>query len=976
MKYLLPILLTLVVAISMLFTSVSGVEGGHTNIEFFFDEGEHYVAGDTIRVRAEIDDGIVTGRLLTFQLFRADTSQLVKQEAFATPSIIGDAETARITFTYDSRPTDFFPFVIRVDELATQSTVGFIAPLPASIATSIAEFDNLAVDSVFIVDAEGSYITNLNSYIFPYDTYILVWHRLDSVFEDISTSSTDTPLQQHVMQIDYTYKLHLYDVGFNEVSEELIIERPLEAVENPKYTILVANPSGSTTLTLTRNTHVISTPGIFVVELVRSEEDVDDFTAESSLYVTFTGTAPALKNDTAANWGAGAGAGLGSLERQAESGLVASVTAADASALGWTGDAVIAVIGAFGEPNWDMSAGILVEDIPGTLEFGQGVVFRYQDTNDYWYTLIRGDEFETSNLVDTFNSHMLAGGVGLSDSGLIVADTVDNRNLCNSGSTIEFWVRAQNTEDPGVAGEINVLNKGAGLLINLELAYDTREGYRVVLFKDFDGAADGEWETVDHVVPWNTWTHVAVTYNCGAVTNDPGFSINGSLVASREVTTPIGSAVTDLAFDICFPDHLDTGATSCVVEESGGGNSLVLDELRLWSDIRSSAEIFTNYNIELAGTEAGLENYFQLNEGVGATTANLTAFLPATGVFGVNAIWRAQEVKVPSYVWEVGFIVAGANTLLGTGPIAVNRDDLINIHVQARDDDSLTIFAVRGDSKPDTSGTLDNVASNEHLFDAAVTSTQHNDDTLKGLIAEFPEGYSPGQVKFFDYFASVELEPITIAASDTQILRASENPIIGVAASGKAFDLESNNLSLVRGETSSVTVSHPNTFIFTAFDEKEVTDTGTGATVLLDYAHERSRRLDLGEFPGGAIGETKEQQLTLTSTRLDTRLVTRIIIWTVTTAYEVGDVRGLVSGLNMIAGSVGMGSTAGHVAFSGLLVLIVAVIGLKVGAKLSLVASLALFTILGVIGFVEIWIILILAIIVAGIGIPKLLSES
>lgn len=955
----------------LLLTSSSNIEARHTNAEFFFDEGEHYIAGDTIRVRAEISSAIITGRLLTFQLFNADSSLVIRQEVFATPTISDGAETARITFIYESKATDFFPFAIRINELETRSAIGFIAPLPPSIAVSSSEFDNLAIESLFVVDAEGNYITDLNSYIFPYDTYILIWHRLDSVFEDISIGSTDTPLQQHVMQRDYTYKLHLYDVTFNKVSEELIIERPLEALENPKYTILVANPSGSTPLVLTRNTHVISTTGILVVELVRSVEDVDSLTAALSTYTALAASSPDLKNDTTNSWVAD----LGTFTRKAGSGLVQTTTAADASALGWPDEAIIATLAAQGEANWDMSAGIIVEDIPGMLEFSQGVVFRYQDTDDYWYTLIRGSEFETSSLVDTFNSHIVAGPRTAANVAVVVPDTLDNRNLCNSGSTVELWVRASS---PDIF--VNVINKGtSGFQINLELDSNTNKAYKVSLTKDFDGAADGEWETIDSVVTWNTWTHVAVTYDCALVTNDPGFSINGLLVASQEITTPIGSAVTDIGADICFPEGNSGDCAS--VGGALAGHNVAVDDVRIWGDIRSTAEIFTNYNVELTGSETDLANYFQLNEGVGATTANLTALTPVLATVKANTSWRAQEVKVPTYAWEVGHIVAGTNTLLGTGPLAVNRDDLINIHVQARDDDSLTIFAVRGDSNPDPLGTVDNVASNEHLFDATVISSLYSDLALKGLIVEYPQGFQTAKKfdannKAFDYFSSIELEPTTIAASDTQILRASANPIIGVAASGEAFNLESNNLSLSSGEISSVTVSHSNPFIFTAFDEKEVTDTGTGATVLLDYAHERSRRLELGEFPGGAPGETKEQQLTLTSTRLDTRLVTRIVIWTVTTAYKVGDVRGLVSGLNMISGSIGMGSTAGHIAFSGLLVFIVAIIGLKIGTRLSLVASLALFTTLGVIGFIELWIILLAAIIVAGIGIPKYLAES
>jgi len=104
------------------------------------------------------------------------------------------------------------------------------------------------------------------------------------------------------------------------------------------------------------------------------------------------------------------------------------------------------------------------------------------------------------------------------------------------------------------------------------------------------------------------WHHVAVTYRSGSVC----FSFDG--VAST--TASCGTSVVDVnsAFTI--------GAYPAGSEEFDG----ILDDFRVWNDVRTSSEIADNYDCTLAGTEAGLGAYWKFDDSLSdsAVGNNLT----------------------------------------------------------------------------------------------------------------------------------------------------------------------------------------------------------------------------------------------------------------------------------------------------------------------------------------------------------------
>ena len=122
----------------------------------------------------------------------------------------------------------------------------------------------------------------------------------------------------------------------------------------------------------------------------------------------------------------------------------------------------------------------------------------------------------------------------------------------------------------------------------------------------------------------NTWHHVVGTYDGSNVK----IYVDGVLKATDARTDDIVSTTADLNIGI-FRD--------CVNKEFKGK----IDEVRIWNDERTEAEIRSNMYKELAGTETGLTAYYKFNETSGTTADNAegTASLDGTLTNMTNDDW-------------------------------------------------------------------------------------------------------------------------------------------------------------------------------------------------------------------------------------------------------------------------------------------------------------------------------------------------
>lgn len=109
---------------------------------------------------------------------------------------------------------------------------------------------------------------------------------------------------------------------------------------------------------------------------------------------------------------------------------------------------------------------------------------------------------------------------------------------------------------------------------------------------------------VDNVFPdADTWYHVAWVKEA----TEYRFYIDGELVHTH-TGIPVNVA-TNSSYNVGLNDNHIEG---------------FMDEVRIWSVARTQAEIQANMNLELTGSETGLDLYFNFNEGSGTSATDLT----------------------------------------------------------------------------------------------------------------------------------------------------------------------------------------------------------------------------------------------------------------------------------------------------------------------------------------------------------------
>lgn len=181
-------------------------------------------------------------------------------------------------------------------------------------------------------------------------------------------------------------------------------------------------------------------------------------------------------------------------------------------------------------------------------------------------------------------------------------------NFFSGGATIEAWIMPTSGGGSGSGGSIvskSAFTNGFSFRI-----YDESSGLaRLSLHYEFSSGADGGiWHT-NRVVPTNEWTHVTVAYDNSSTANNPVLYVNGISQSVIEHRSPAGSAKDDSDANLLFGNAQNNSHTF-------DGE---IDEVRIWSSIRSANEIKDNMCKSMAGNEASLLGYWKINEGSGAT---------------------------------------------------------------------------------------------------------------------------------------------------------------------------------------------------------------------------------------------------------------------------------------------------------------------------------------------------------------------
>lgn len=118
------------------------------------------------------------------------------------------------------------------------------------------------------------------------------------------------------------------------------------------------------------------------------------------------------------------------------------------------------------------------------------------------------------------------------------------------------------------------------------------------------------------------WHHFATTWD--AASDDMYVYFDGALMNVVPLHLMFASGIHDGTADFFV------GRWGAVGDSSKFWHG-ELDEIRVWSHVRTPAEILTNYNVHLVGDEAGLVGYWRLDDDWLDETANNNDLTPAGG---------------------------------------------------------------------------------------------------------------------------------------------------------------------------------------------------------------------------------------------------------------------------------------------------------------------------------------------------------
>lgn len=170
--------------------------------------------------------------------------------------------------------------------------------------------------------------------------------------------------------------------------------------------------------------------------------------------------------------------------------------------------------------------------------------------------------------------------------------------------TVEAWVRPDNSTNKTILS----WDLGGGQFASFDIVLGKLE-------VNLDDGINGGPFTGTTTIPSNTWTHVAFTYDVGVGVQ---FYVNGEPTSGG---FPVGSVVGS-------PLNTYIGTRNNSTNFFDGA----IDEVRIWNDLRTQAEINDNLYNELTGSEPNLIHYYNFNEGIGTVLNDIATAAPINGV--------------------------------------------------------------------------------------------------------------------------------------------------------------------------------------------------------------------------------------------------------------------------------------------------------------------------------------------------------
>jgi hypothetical protein len=172
--------------------------------------------------------------------------------------------------------------------------------------------------------------------------------------------------------------------------------------------------------------------------------------------------------------------------------------------------------------------------------------------------------------------------------------------------TVEAWVKLDQNPSAGEYYHIAGFQGASGAWKNWVIYFWHTGGKPYLMVYLWDGSAQRQaWDMSAETL--TTWRHIAWTLDISAAQ-----ATEHTLYMD---TVDKGHGTISLANEVAATTAASAGYFHVAASHQGGGYELDgrIDDLRVWDDIRSEAEIQANYQKQLTGTEANLQGYWQFN---------------------------------------------------------------------------------------------------------------------------------------------------------------------------------------------------------------------------------------------------------------------------------------------------------------------------------------------------------------------------
>ena len=223
------------------------------------------------------------------------------------------------------------------------------------------------------------------------------------------------------------------------------------------------------------------------------------------------------------------------------------------------------------------------------------------NSTTYYYKVAAVNSSGTGTLSseDNATTYTVSGSLSFDGTNDYVEIAHDNSLNLTDNFTIEAWVNLKSNTNN------TILDKGN--YRNLFQVHTNGGNGGLGYYDPTNG-----WTHSSGTIPINEWVHVAMSFQTGS--NNLKFYKNGQLMSSHTLsnTSPTDTGVMNIGRQsplTCLCNILD-------------GN---LDELRIWSDIRTQSEIQSYMTKSLTGSENNLLGYWNFNEGSGSTLTDQTS---------------------------------------------------------------------------------------------------------------------------------------------------------------------------------------------------------------------------------------------------------------------------------------------------------------------------------------------------------------